>query len=139
MIQAAHCTACGAKTWRGLVRPDTQEWVPLFPDPTSVYVRLATAEGIAVGPGYCRACAPPVDAPGPVEIASSGRPLGPSTVVGYQTAPERYTSWYSEKYGDWLATWTQELSREFRTSEDEWAPLLAQWQEDRMAVPVPHA
>jgi hypothetical protein len=130
-IKAAHCTTCGARTWRGLIRPDTQEWVPLFPDPASVYAVLQTPQGPAVGVGYCAAHAPVEGEPGPTDVSADGVPLGPTTVIGIQAAPDRYTHWFSTKYGAWLRTWTRELSVEFKTDEAAWAPLLAQWEEDR--------
>ena len=132
--RAGHCSACGRAIWRGLTRPDTREWVPLFPDPTSLYALLDTAEGLVVGLGYCAGCAPALGSPGPTSVTRDGRPLGPSTVVRLDPAPARYDYWYSPRYGQWLKDWTRELAIDTRTAAETFAPLVAQWQTDTEAV-----
>lgn len=131
-----HCWTCQQRIWRGVIRPDTLEWVPLFPDPTSQYAILASAEGPAVGLGFCAEHAPLIGAAGPLQITSGGRPLGPTTVTALQAAPERYTHWYSDTFGHWLTAWLRELAVDFKTPESNFAPILAQWQHDREAVTV---
>lgn len=135
-LHAGHCTRCGTRTWRGVYHPKTLEWIPLFPDPTSVYAVFATSEGLAVGVGYCAACAPAVGDPGPVSLTVSNRPLGPSEVVRLDPAPFRYVYWYSDQYGDWLVAWTRELAVDHRTSEAEFEPVRTQWRDDREAVVI---
>ena len=133
-MKAGHCTACDGVIWRGVIRPDTQEWVPLFPDPTSVYAVVETPEGLAVGMGYHAACAPPIGSPGPVTASANGRPLGPTTVVRLDPASARYTFWYSKRFGDWLHTWCTEIARDCKAPLSDFEPVWAEWDADVAAL-----
>jgi hypothetical protein len=130
-VKPGHCTACGTPCWRGFVHPATQAWTHLWPDPTSVYAVLETAEGLAVGLAYHAACAPALGADGPVSVMANARPLGPSTVVRLDRAPERYTYWFSPRFGGWLSAWTRELAAEYRVPIETFEALVAQWEQDR--------
>lgn len=133
-MKAGHCTACQGQCWRGLIRPDTQEWVHLFPEPTSMYAVLQTPEGLAVGLAYHAACAPKIGDAGP-SVLANGRSLGPTTVVRLDPAPARYTYWFSPGFGTWLRAWTRQLAMEFRVPVEQYDALLVQWEQDRAQVP----
>lgn len=134
-----HCTACDGIIWRGVLHPATQVWGPLWPDPTSVYAVLESPEGLVVGLGYHAQCAPQVGDAGPSDALAHGRPLGPTTVVRLDPAPARYTYWFSPRFGQWLEAWLRDLARDYRTPESAWAPLLAQWDQDRLSGAVMEA
>jgi hypothetical protein len=91
----------------------------LWPQPDSLYARLETATGYAPGVAFCGACAPAVGEP-----ALEG--LGP--VIAYDTAHERYASWFTEAWGVFRRAWLRDaLSLEPAQID----ALMGQWESDR--------
>lgn len=135
-MTAGHCVACSLPSWRGITDPGRHEWVPMFPDPTSLYAVLETPEGLAVGLSYHAACAPAIGSDGPVSVSAHGRPLGPSTVVRLDPAPDRYRYWFSARYGQWLRAWTRETVIKFGLADTTYDALLEQWAADHVASSV---
>lgn len=115
---AGTCTTCGAETWKTLRHPKTGQRLLLWPRPSSRYPIFATAEGHSVkGVGYCAACCPAVDAPGPATLTASvwadghrtaTLPIRLGAVESIETAHQRYTYWFTPAHRDFLRIWLRD-------------------------------
>ena len=134
---AGHCCDCGEVIWRTVEHPTLGRTI-LWPDPSSVYAKVWSDIGVAVGIGYCADCCPNLgtDAhPGiRVESRVGKAPVqrhACSVVIGHETAARRYAYWYTPGYGEWLRAW---LAQECRLPEAEVAQKMDQWLADVKAA-----
>ncbi len=130
-MKPGHCTTCETPIWRMGFDPGVQGDILLWPKPESVYACIRH-EGldsrgershslIAVGIGYCPACAPSVgtvtrDVPGGIEV------------VELERAAVRYANWYTPRHGEWLRAHARD---QLKMDDVAITKLMQQWEDDR--------
>src|SRR3990167_6403220 len=130
MLRAGYCAAFGTLCWRTATAQKDHDGTKagevflLWPNPTSVYAKVRTPTGRAVGIAYCSPCAPQIGAP---FVGTVGIPEG-WPVIGYETAHTRYTAWFDVTQEAFYRAW---LRDHLCLEPPDVDSLMVQWNLDR--------
>jgi len=136
-LKPGQCAACSKLIWRVAIQQKEQNGVPagtvvlLWPDPQTIYASFWTPTGQTQPIGYCRGCAPELGDQPPDGLTSSGEPFDVGGCIGHERPHERYSQWFSDRWGEWLSAHL----RDQLGYDDEGAKAITeQWERDRVTT-----